>query len=111
MTNSRRKGKDGELEFAHVLLDHGLEARRGQQFKGGAGSPDVVCPDLKDIHFEVKRTENTSLEKWIEQATNDAPKGSIPIVAHRKSRGQWLAILPMSDMLRLLIMREITRGS
>ena len=49
--NSRTKGKTGELELSKVLRDKGFAAHRGQQFKGGAGSPDVVCTDLEHISF------------------------------------------------------------
>jgi Holliday junction resolvase len=103
--NSRQKGKRGELEFAQVLRDHGLDARRGQQFSGGAESPDVVS-GLKDVHFEVKRVEAGNPYLWMEQAQRDAKAGSIPVVAHRKSNQEWLAIIPMDAALRLLILRD-----
>ena len=45
--NSRAgKGKVGEREFAELLRAHGFDARRGQQFAGGADSPDVVSEAL-----------------------------------------------------------------
>lgn len=103
--NSRSKGKRGELEFAQVLRDHGMDARRGQQFAGGGDSPDVIC-GLHDVHFEVKRVEAGNPYFWMEQAIRDAKPGSVPVVAHRKSNQQWLAIVPMEDMLRLLILRD-----
>jgi Holliday junction resolvase len=103
--NSRAKGKRGELEFAHFLKAHGMTARRGQQFKGGSDSPDVVCDDLADIHFEVKRVQAGNLYKWLEQACGDAAPGKIPIVAHRKNQKDWVAILPMTDLVRLLLLR------
>lgn len=103
--NSRSKGKRGELEFAQVLRDHGLEARRGQQFHGGTDSPDVVC-ELPGVHFEVKRVEAGNPYLWMLQAIKDKKPGSIPVVAHRKSNQEWLGILPMTDLLRLLILRD-----
>ena len=54
--NGRQKGAQGEREFATVLKDLGIEARRGQQFSGGKDSPDVVA-DLTGVHFEVKRVQ------------------------------------------------------
>ena len=104
--NSRTKGKVGELEFVHYLGDHGLDAYRGQQFRGGAGSPDVVCLSLPDVHFEVKRVEAGNPYKWLEQAIADGGPANLNIVAHRKNKREWLAILPMEDLLRLLILRE-----
>lgn len=100
MTNSRRKGKDGELEFSAFLRENGIEARRGQQFHGGAGSPDVVT-SLPGVHFEVKRVEAIRIYAAMEQAMLDGV-GKMPVVAHRKNRGEWLAILRMDDLLKLL---------
>ena len=40
---SRRKGKLGELQAAaEIRRLFGVEARRGRQFHGGDGSPDIV---------------------------------------------------------------------
>ena len=98
--NSRNKGKRGELEFAQFLRDHGYEnARRGQQFRGGQDSPDVVGVD--GVHFEVKRTERTDLYAWMEQAKRDAGV-DLPVVIHRKNRGEWLAIMTAEDFMRLV---------
>jgi hypothetical protein len=99
--NSRAKGKVGELEAAALLRDNGFDARRGQQFQGGAGSPDVVCDALPGIHLEVKRVEAGNPYVWMAQAKRDAP-GKTPVVLHRKNRQDWLAILPAADFLALL---------
>ena len=101
MINSKRKGKVGELEFVHWLKDHGIAARRGQQYCGANNDPDVVT-DLEQIHFEVKRTEKLNLHNAMIQAINDCPKNKIPVVAHRKSRQDWLVILRAEDALALL---------
>jgi Holliday junction resolvase len=98
--NSRQKGKVGELELASVLRVHGIGARRGQQFSGGGDSPDVVT-DLPDVHFEVKRVEAGNLYTWMEQAKRDAAEGKIPVVAHRRNRQEWVAILPLVSFLEL----------
>lgn len=103
--NSRAKGKAGELELAEFLRQHGAEARRGVQFKGGAGSPDVVT-DIAGVHFECKRVEAGNLYTWMDQATRDAG-GQIPVVAHRKNRREWVAILPLAALLELLKCRTI----
>lgn len=101
MVNSRQKGKRGELEFAHFLKARNIAARRGQQFHGGPGSPDVVT-NLTGVHFEVKRVEAGNPYVWLDQATDDASPGDIPVVAHRKNDRIWVAILPMEDLLNLL---------
>jgi hypothetical protein len=100
--NSRSKGKRGELEFAHYLSNAGFPSRRGQQFSGGKESPDVVSPALPDIHFEVKRTEAGNPYKWMAQAIRDGGQNKIPVVAHRRNSGEWLAILPMAHFVNIL---------
>jgi Holliday junction resolvase len=106
--NSRQKGAAAEREFAKVLAERKLCARRGQQFSGGTDSPDVVCTSLTDIHFEVKRVEAGNLYIWLAQAIRDAGDKKVPIVAHRRNQQDWVAVLPMSDLLDLLILREGT---
>jgi Holliday junction resolvase len=55
VTNSRQKGKRGELEAAKYLRSLGFtSARRGVQYSGGPDSPDVVCDELPGVHIEVK---------------------------------------------------------
>ena len=98
--NSRAKGAAGERELADFLRQHNVVARRGQQFHGGPGSPDVVT-DLDGIHFECKRVEKGSLYDWMEQATKDAGT-NIPVVAHRRNRKDWVAILPLDKFLELV---------
>lgn len=101
--NSRSKGKNGELELVHVLRDRGIYARRGQQFEGTGESPDVVH-SIPGLHIECKRCERGNLYDWLEQATRDASDtGQVPIVCHRRSRRQWVAILPLSDFLDLIV--------
>lgn len=99
--NSRNKGKTGELELAAFLKDRGLIARRGQQFKGGGDSPDVVCDALPTLHLECKRVEQGNLYLWLAQAKRDAG-AKVPVVAHRRNRQEWVAILTLDDLLKLL---------
>ena len=99
--NSRDKGKRGELELSHFLTDHGFPAHRGQQFSGGPDSPDVICKSLP-FHFECKRTERLRIHEAMQQAMADAGPESVPLVAHRRNGGDWLAILRLDDLLELL---------
>ena len=109
--NSKQKGKKGELEFANWLKKlFKLDARRGQQFKGGEDSPDVVCEELPEIHIEIKRCEKLRLYDAIEQATRDSGDGHLPIVFHRKSRKPWLAILDASSCIELILENKRLKG-
>lgn len=97
--NSRDKGKRGELEAAHLLKDHGYDARRGQQFSGANGDADVV--GLPGIHLEVKRVEKLNIENAVEQSIRDAREGEKPAVLHRKNRRKWLVTMPFDEWIEL----------
>lgn len=103
--NSRAKGKRGELEFAHWLSERGHEARRGQQFKGGDDSPDVICPSLADCHLEVKRVERGNPYVWLAQAIDEAGDKT-PVVAHKRNRKDWIVVMRAEDWLALVEKRD-----
>jgi len=101
--NSRAKGARGERQFRDLLRENGFDARRGQQFSGSPDSPDVVCPALPHIHFEVKAVEKLDIEAAMEQAHRDAGGdfksqngdfknggAKVPVVAHRRNFSPWL---------------------
>lgn len=101
---SRDKGKRGEREAALLLQDHGFEAVRAQQFKGGVGSADVACPGLErlGLHIEVKNMAKCALPAWLAQAEADAGPVKEPLVLWKKPRDRWIAILPADTLLALL---------
>jgi Holliday junction resolvase len=99
--NSCQKGKRGERLWRDDLLAHGYQARRGQQFSGTPDSPDVVCPDLPGIHFEVKTTEHLRIHEALAQAVNDAGQ-KVPVVAHKRNRGDWLVTMKADEWFKLL---------
>ena len=99
---SREKGKRGEREFAELLREHGfVSARRGVQTacRGGLTAPDVVCEELSDTHFEVKRCE-VFLRSYYEQATNDAGLKE-PVIAWKRNGQPWMAYVAMGHYLGL----------
>ncbi len=102
---SRDKGKAGEREFANFLKERGINARRGQQFKGTPDSPDIIS-DLDGFHFEVKRVECFHLYPSLEQAKEDAGK-DIPVVAHRRNRKDWVIVMDANDFIDLLVEKEV----
>jgi Holliday junction resolvase len=100
--NSRAKGCRGEREWRDQLREAGfLNARRGQQFSGGTDSPDVICPELPKIHFEVKRVEAGNVYKWMAQAERDA-QDKTPVVAHKKNHHDWVVVLKAEDFFKLI---------
>ena len=98
--NSCQKGKRGEREAAAFLRSHGFAAaKRGQQFHGGADSPDVA--GVPGWHLEIKRVERLNLRDAVAQAAGDAG-GQRWAVLHRWNNGQWLAIVRAEDFLDLI---------
>lgn len=101
MTNSRRKGAVGEREIAKYLREHGFtEARRGQQFKGGADSPDVV--GLTGFHIEVKRVERLDLNAAMDQSIRDCGENETPIVVHRRNNDYWKVTMRLDDFMEVI---------
>lgn len=98
--NSVEKGKVGEREFAKYLRGHGFEARRGQQHKGGADSPDVIT-DMGRLQWEVKRRQAFNLPDAVDKLSDETDFMDVAVVAHRKNRRRWLATLSMHDFLRM----------
>lgn len=97
---SRDKGKVGEREVADILKTHGFTgARRGVQYSGGPDSPDVI--GLPHVHLEVKRTERFNLYGALTQAKEESAKGETPVVVHRSSRREWVAVLAFEDYIAL----------
>lgn len=97
MTDSRRKGAQGEREVARILRKRGYDAHRGQQFKGGPDSPDVT--GLDGFHVEVKRTERFNLYDALAQSRRDSAKGETPIVVHRRNGMPWVVVMEFEDFL------------
>lgn len=99
--NSRAKGAAGELEAAKLLSKYGFKSRRGQQFSGGAESPDVIT-SIEGFHFEVKRVEALHLYPALDQAARDKGPGELPVVLHRPNKRPWVIIMDAEEFFLLL---------
>jgi hypothetical protein len=100
--NSRAKGARGERAWRDKLRSFGYDAERGQQRAGGPDSPDVKCPQLDWIHFEVKCVEALNIHNAIAQAQRDAASHQVPVVAHKRNRGPWLVTLLADQFLNII---------
>lgn len=102
---SREKGKRGEREWATFLVEHGWGTKetthRGQQYRGGEHSADVVCAALSPLHAEVKRCERFALYPALDQARSDAGPGEFAYVAHRPNNKRWCIVMDAEDFLKL----------
>ncbi len=98
--NSRRKGKNGELEAAKILNDllpH-AEARRSQQFKGDKTAADLTCPGLPNMQFEIKRRQSMNLHTVMKKSLEDCGDGDVPVILHRKDNEEWLMTIRLEDL-------------
>jgi|SRR5215471_14454107 len=99
--DSRQKGKRGELELAEYLREFGFTARRSQQYRGTENAQDLVH-SVPGVHLECKRGERARPYEWLAKTIDEAIDGLIPVIAHRQNRQEWIAILPLADLLLLL---------
>lgn len=98
--NSKKKGKNGELELVHKLQDYGYEnVRRSQQYAGINNDADLV--NLPGIHIECKRVEKLNLYDAMSQSIHDAKDDEFPAVFHRKNRCDWLVTMKLSDWIEI----------
>lgn len=97
MTNSKQKGKRGELECASVLRELGFDSvRRSVQYNGkGDGLADLIGID--GVHIEVKRDEHLNIYDAMDQAKGDAKEGETPVVIFRKNNKKWLVAQQIED--------------
>lgn len=98
--NSKRKGKNGELEFSRLCREQGYDCRRTAQYCGNTGEAADVT-GLPGIHVEVKRVERMNVSEAMGQAIRDARPGEIPVVAHRRDRHPWLVTMRLEDWFEL----------
>jgi Holliday junction resolvase len=96
--SSRSKGLQGEREVARIWQAAGFEVRSLE----GLGDQLVICASGVTIHSETKRAERLKLPEWLRQAADEAPQGTVPVVAFRQNRGEWYAALRLADLVELL---------
>ena len=105
--NSRQKGARAEREVRDFFKAQGYtSARRGQQFAGGADSPDVIVPELPWLHVESKMVEALNIYNAMRQSIKDSNcanvPGKIPTVFHRRNNEEWHVTLRQADFFQLV---------
>lgn len=103
---SRTKGKRGELEAIQVIKDAGWQAaRRTHDGREQAGRGDVMHGPA-GCHIEIKRVERLNVPAALDQVARDADPTLVPVLIHRPSRHEWMATVPLDELLALLKFRE-----
>lgn len=101
--SERRKGKEGELEVARILREHGWpDAKRTSDGRAQVERGDIGDGPL-DVHIEVRRHEKIAIWACLADAERDARDGDTPVVVFRRSRSRWYAALPLEALLDLLL--------
>lgn len=95
---SQRKGQTAEREVVKLAEAHGFV---GLRTRSGGGQVRGDIAGIPGIALECKRQERESVRAWFDQAAENCG-GDTPVVAHRKSRGPWLATLELDEFLALL---------
>ena len=96
--SSRRKGLLGEREVARIWQAAGFDVRSLE----ASGDHLVIVSNGVTLHSETKRAERLKLPEWLRQAADEAPQGTVPVVAFRQNRGEWYAALPLASLVELL---------
>lgn len=106
MTDSRRKGKVGELEVARILRSHGWgfaertsrgTSQNGKDFKNGPAGCTI----------DARRERRVPVTKAFYELKAEADPLDVPILVHRNDGNtEWLATMPLEELLPLLRLKE-----
>jgi hypothetical protein len=96
--SQRDKGLRGEREVRHAFESADFPVRGLE----GEGDNLVFGPGGVVFHLETKRQETLRLPEWSRQADREAPAGTLPVVAYRRSRDVWRVSLSLQDFLAVL---------
>lgn len=105
---SKAKGRSGQNEIRDKLLKAFPELEEGD-IKGaimGEGGADVQLSPAAykriPLSIEVKRRKSPlkTIHDWLAQARTHTTGN--PVVFYRADRGEWLAIIPADDYIKLL---------
>lgn len=101
MVNRQKKGAAYERHVASLFRTYNYNARRGQQYSGANGDPDVA--GVPYLHIECKAHENGhgKLYEWLDQAKRDAREGEIPVVIHKRNYCNDLVTMEFSEWIKL----------
>lgn len=106
MRAERSKGAHGERAVIALIREAGWpHARRTSDGRGQSGRGDVAGGPA-GCHVEVKRQERLNVPRALAQVRADADPLDVPVLVHRPSRSEWMATLPLSELLPLLALRE-----
>lgn len=98
----RDKGRKGEREVLDAFVRHGFHVRGLE-----SGGDHLAIGHGLTLHVESKRQETARPWQWYEQAVADAAPSTPPVVAFRRSRSPWLAMIELEQFLTAI---EVARS-
>jgi hypothetical protein len=102
---SRTKGAVGEREVVALAKAAGFpDAERTSNGRHQRTRGDIA--GVPGLSLEVKRVEALRLRASWDQCCEAAGDHAIPVLAHRWNGGEWLAVLPLDELLALQKHRE-----
>lgn len=102
---SRTKGGVGEREVVKLAKAAGfVDAERTSNGRHQRTRGDIA--GIPGVTVEVKRVERLAFRASWDQCTEAAGEDLLPVLAHRWNGGEWLAVLPLDELLALLKHRE-----
>lgn len=101
----RDKGSRGELEVAAIFRAAGFACDRTPN-SGGLRIVGDLYGEALPFHVEVKRQEVARPWLWYEQSITEAPDSVTPIVAFRRNRSRWLALVDLEALVALAAARR-----
>lgn len=111
--NSRAKGARTERELAQKMKEvfGWSQAHRTNQFCGKNGDSDVIIPELPQVFVESKAVERLNVPAAMARAVEDAAAaGKLPVLCHKRNRGEWLLTLRLEDLPRFSEMVELSKS-
>jgi hypothetical protein len=102
----RSKGARGEREIVQILHEAGWKDAERTSNGRHQGRRGDISNGPEGVHFECKFVEKLNVPKALRQVESDANPLDIPVLVHRPSRQDWMATVPLEELLALLKLRE-----
>lgn len=106
---SRTKGGAAERELTHLLRDIGFSYAQRNFRSGADGAGDII--GVPDHSIECKRQERLCIWAWLAQAEAAARPTETAVVAFRRNKSPWYAVVRAEDYFAMVKELQELRGA